>query len=124
MSGHNPSLDKIHELTTEEQLDSIFGNSTQRPQLLFKHSLTCPISSRAHREYLAYLGNEPNAETEYHLVAVQTARPVSNRIAERTEVRHESPQALLVVNGEVTWHASHGGITEASLRDAIASTQS
>ncbi len=45
-------------------------------------------------------------------------RPLARAIAERTNVRHESPQALLLEGGEVRWHASHGAITQESLAEA------
>ena len=46
-------------------------------------------------------------------------RPLSLEAAETTGVPHESPQALLVRDGTVTWHASHGGITTESLASAL-----
>ena len=52
-------------------------------------------------------------------VEIQKARPVSDGVARVFEVRHESPQALLVSEGEVVWHASHGSITEESLAEAL-----
>jgi bacillithiol system protein YtxJ len=53
-------------------------------------------------------------------VVVQHSRSVSNAIAERTGIRHESPQAILLKGGEVVYHASHYDVTaediEAGLR--------
>ncbi|MFP3721353.1 bacillithiol system redox-active protein YtxJ [Niallia circulans] len=81
---------------------------------LVKHSVTCPISASAFDEYRQYEGKN-NAVDTYYLI-VQDARDVSNYIAEKYEVRHESPQALLFVHNNIVWHASHGQITAASLQ--------
>lgn len=53
-------------------------------------------------------------------MTVQTDRAVSRHIAEKTGVTHQTPQALLVRNGEVLWHDSHGAITEDRLAEVQA----
>jgi bacillithiol system protein YtxJ len=52
-------------------------------------------------------------------VRVIEERPVSLGFAEKVGVQHESPQALLVKNGQVVWHDSHWGITASALREAV-----
>lgn len=84
---------------------------------LLKHSLTCPISHAAYQEYEKY-ATENESVPAYYL-AVQEARPLSNEIAEKFEIKHESPQAILIKNGEATWNASHWKITNRSLTSAI-----
>ncbi|MEM7480940.1 MAG: bacillithiol system redox-active protein YtxJ [Acidobacteriota bacterium] len=110
---------EIRTLTAAEQLDEAFAASSQRPVWLFKHSLTCPISSRAWHRYQRFVEDRPaDDETLYTAVMIQQARPLSNDIAERTGVRHESPQAILLRDGRAVWNASHGAITEGSLAGA------
>lgn len=53
------------------------------------------------------------------LVRVIEERPVSLALAERVGVQHQSPQALLIKNGKVIWHDSHGRITAAALKAAV-----
>jgi bacillithiol system protein YtxJ len=84
---------------------------------LLKHSLTCPISHAAYQEYEKYATENENVPAYY--LAVQEARPLSNEIAEKFEIKHESPQAILIKNGEATWNASHWKITNRSLTNAI-----
>lgn len=84
--------------------------------LLFKHSPICPVSARAKRELERFLAARPDVPSA--LVDVLAARPLSALVAERTGVRHESPQALLLVDGECVWHASHGAITSTALAAA------
>jgi len=86
--------------------------------LLFKHSLICPVSGRAFQEYRSFLEQHPATPTAWLDVIGQ--RPLSRALAERTGVKHESPQALLFESGTVAWHASHGGITRHSLAAALA----
>jgi bacillithiol system protein YtxJ len=81
--------------------------------LFIKHSLTCPISQAAFREYEKFVSDYPEVDTYY--LYVQEARPLSNYIAETFGVKHESPQALLFENGAVVWHTSHWNITYDSL---------
>jgi monothiol bacilliredoxin len=56
---------------------------------------------------------------QYAMVTVQTHRALSNAIAQKLGVRHETPQALLVKNGRVVWSASHFRVTAAAVDDAI-----
>lgn len=92
------------EITSKEELHSLFEKSSDGPVVLFKHSVTCPISLDVYKTI-------ESVEGDVNLIVVQRTRPVSNEIAERTGVRHESPQALVIRNGEVVYHASHYDIT-------------
>ena len=109
----------LHELTTVDQLQALLDRSAERPQLILKHSSTCPISGNAHSQVLRYLDGTPATDVDYSLIVVQKARPLSNEVAQRLGVRHESPQALLVRDGAATWNASHFDITVATLTSAL-----
>jgi bacillithiol system protein YtxJ len=108
----------LNELTTVEELDRALSESAQHPVLLFKHSLTCPISSHAYLEFQTYL-ESADSRVAYKLITVQTAREVSGSAAEKLGVTHQSPQAILVHNGASVWAASHYAITSESLQEAI-----
>lgn len=114
-------MNGLKEITTLEELDQAIDESQERPVLLFKHSLTCPISTRAFRELRSYLDN-PDPRISYKLITVQTARSVSDEAATRLRLEHESPQAILVRNGRELWNASHYDITSESLGQAIKNT--
>lgn len=90
--------------------------------LLFKHSQICPVSARAFAEYRAFSSAHPDVPTAW--VDVIASRELSLSVAERTGVRHESPQALVLATGAPLWDASHGAITEASLGAATLEGQS
>jgi bacillithiol system protein YtxJ len=83
-----------------EKLDELFQKSHEAPVLVFKHSTTCPISAAAYRQIEGIDG-------DVNIIIVQTARGVSNELANRTGIRHESPQAIVLKDGKPVYHASH-----------------
>lgn len=97
----NARFNKVEEIET---LDEIFAASREKNVVLFKHSVTCPISTDVYYEV-------SKADADIHLVVVQNARSISNAIAERTGIRHESPQAIILRDGQPIYHASHYDIT-------------
>lgn len=106
------------ELQSIEEFNQALQESFKRPVLLFKHSLTCPISSRAFYELQSFL-KKPDPNISYRLIKIQNAYQVSNEIASRLQLEHESPQAILVRDGREVWNASHSEITKSSLEEAI-----
>ncbi|MGI9035760.1 MAG: bacillithiol system redox-active protein YtxJ [Pyrinomonadaceae bacterium] len=99
---------QFNHLDTIEQLDEVFTKSDEKPVLLFKHSLTCPISADIYQEI-------KNVDGTVNLVVVQTARDVASEIASKTGIRHESPQAIILKNGKPVYHASHYDISAAEV---------
>jgi bacillithiol system protein YtxJ len=102
-----------HRFASAEELAQALGAERF---LVFKHSLICPTSERAFREYERWLASEPDLPSAWLDVIGQ--RPWSQEVAARTGVAHASPQALLLVRGRATWNASHGAITAGALRIA------
>ena len=114
----HPDLRPLHHV---DELHRLLAESESRPVLLFKHSYTCGVSVEALDELVTHL-NDRGAKTflpHYAMVTVQTHRALSNAIAQKLGVRHETPQALLVKNGRVVWSASHFRVTAAAVDDAI-----
>lgn len=106
------------ELNSIDQLKTLISGSGENPVFLFKHSTRCPISHAAHDEYKNFvksLNSDTIVCTDLDLLA---HRDVSAAIAEQTGVTHQSPQAILVVDGEVKWSATHSQITGGSLQKA------
>ncbi len=109
------------DLTTDEQLDNIRTNSTQKPVLIFKHSTRCSISSMA-KNRLDKMTETGDAEL-YYLDLIRY-RATSNKIASDFKVHHESPQVLLIINGECVFEESHNGITAEEIQDEISKWRS
>ena len=106
-------------LDSMEALERAVSRSSERPQLLFKHSIHCGLSGMAMSEFESHL-KQPAPDVDYWLLTVQTARTVSNEVETRLGIRHETPQAILVRDGRAVWNASHRGITTRSLAEATA----
>jgi bacillithiol system protein YtxJ len=109
---------EIQRIRSIQELDELLQQSKERPVWIFKHSLTCPISSQAWAEFRLFAERRPEGDGVYGLIEVQNARPVSNAVAERTGVRHQSPQAILLRDEAVAWHGSHYSIELAALERA------
>lgn len=95
---------QFNHLDSVEQLAEVFAESDKTPVFIFKHSLTCPISADIYQEI-------KNVNGVVNLVVVQTARDVSQEVAAKTGVRHESPQAIVLENGKPVYHAAHYDIS-------------
>lgn len=94
-------------LSSVEQLEEIRSASYQQPQLIFKHSTRCSISSMV-RSRLER--SETPSNISFHYLDLLAYRPLSNQVAEDFSVYHESPQVLLIKNGECVYDESHQGI--------------
>lgn len=103
---------------TIDDLNDLLAGTSERPALIFKHSLSCGTSALAMEEMTDLVAAGP-LEVEFALVRVQAARAVSDAIATRLKVRHESPQVLLVRDGQVIWSATHWNVTAAAVRAAV-----
>ena len=97
------------DLTEVSQLDEIDNLSKQKPVMIFKHSTRCSVSAMALGRFERSYKEESSFEPFYlDLIA---NRDVSNEIASRYNVRHESPQAILIRNGKAIFDTSHMGIS-------------
>jgi bacillithiol system protein YtxJ len=94
-------------LTEETQLEQIKEQSKQQPIIIFKHSTRCNISSLAKNR----LEREtPATNVNFYYLDLLRYRGISNKIADDFHVHHQSPQVLLIKNGECTYEESHNGI--------------
>ncbi len=112
-----PSKMVIHRLDTEESFNDVFQRSLEEPIIIFKHSLTCPISSVIRRRILQ-LGKD--ADPPVYEVAVQSSRSLSLKLERDLGIRHESPQAILLHQQKPIYDASHGRIKVDDIREAVA----
>lgn len=104
-------------LTHVEQVKSIAQDSCHTPVILFKHSTRCSINSVAKDRFERQFDIE-NAEA--YLLDLLSFREVSNFIAQFFDVAHQSPQALLIVDGNCLYHSSHLDIYVNDIKDYLA----
>ena len=92
-------------LNKSEQIEHIVALSHDRPQIIFKHSTTCPISSMS-KARLDRSGDQLGVADIYYLDLL-SYRSISNEVSEKLSVHHESPQVIVITNGEVSYDESH-----------------
>lgn len=103
-------------LTSMEQLKELITRSQEKPQVIYKHSIRCSISSVVKSRLEKA---ETPEETDFHYLDLITYRPVSNAIAEMFEVHHESPQILVIWKGVCIYHESHMAINMDDITEQI-----
>ncbi|MBF6642068.1 bacillithiol system redox-active protein YtxJ [Flavobacterium sp. J49] len=104
-------------LTDIGQLNEIVNESSAKPVIIFKHSTRCGIS----RMTLKQFENEYELEdlvTPYFLDLLEN-RDISNEVAKRFDIEHQSPQLILIKNGRATYNASHSDIYADALKRYI-----
>lgn len=121
-SDSEESTFQWRDLVSLAQLDEINAKSFKTPQILFKHSTRCSISSMAKRRVETL--KEPAGTGSVYLLDLIQFREVSNKIADQYQVQHQSPQWLLIVNGKCVYHASHGNINWVEMNSALSETPS
>lgn len=101
-------------LESLSQLDEIETKSKSRVQVVFKHSTTCGISRMVMNMFKSSY-NIPAEQIDLYYLDLLSYREVSNGVADKFKVVHQSPQLLVIKNGVVVAHDSHGAINELSL---------
>ncbi len=108
-------------LENETQLDELNEQSKTKPCIIFKHSIRCSISAMAK----ARLDKEETLEAvDFYYLDLLAYRALSNRIAELYQVKHESPQVLLIKNEACAYEESHNGIRFDEIMEQVQHTQS
>lgn len=106
-------------LTSALELDTLVAESAIHPVAIFKHSTTCSISAtakaRLERQWDAAVGDE----VKLYYLDLHRFRSVSNAVASRFGVIHESPQLLLIQDGRCVYDASHLGIEVRAVKQLV-----
>lgn len=104
------------DLKSEDQLKELIEKSQEKPQVIFKHSFRCGISSMAKNRLERSIAP---ANADFYFLDLITYRNLSDKISSTFNVYHESPQILLIKNGECVYDESHTSITMAEIEDQI-----
>lgn len=108
-------------LTETQQLDKIVEDSFHKDILIFKHSTTCPISMAARMRLESPWTLELEKFDSYYLDLLKF-RSVSNAVAEKFDVHHESPQIIIIRKGEAIYDNSHLDISIPDTEDILNQT--
>ncbi|HFS66691.1 MAG TPA: bacillithiol system redox-active protein YtxJ [Flavobacteriia bacterium] len=108
-TNEKPSKFNWKELETIEQLDTIEKESYSKPVLIFKHSTRCGISRSVLK---AFEKQFKDLHADFYYLDLLNHRDISNEIASRYNVVHQSPQLLILKDGKVVKHDSHYNLLE------------
>lgn len=101
-------------LENSAQLDKLEKDSLTRTVVLFKHSTRCGTSLHA-KEKLESGANLLNDKADFYYLDLLNYREISNEIANRYRIIHQSPQIIVLKNGGPSYNISHGAIEANSL---------
>lgn len=97
-------------ILSAEDLQAAVERSYEVPVVIFKHSTRCFISQTVlknfEREMQAFSGN-----AEFFFLDLLAHRDLSNKIASDFQVTHQSPQMIVLKNGQAIKNASHQAIS-------------
>lgn len=100
------------------QVDEILDDRTSEVFLILKHSTRCSISSMAMNRLEGSWNEKANSIKPFYLDLI-AFRDISNYIAEKFDVFHQSPQVLLIKNGECYFEETHMGIRYEEILEQI-----
>lgn len=109
---------KFFALENMKQLDEIDEISHSKPVVIFKNSTRCFISKTALKQFEAAF-DFPEDKIEWYLLDLLNFREISNEIAHRYNVTHQSPQILVIRDGKSVFNESHDGISADDLKQFI-----
>lgn len=98
-------------LNSVEQLSEIDEKSKTKTQIIFKHSTRCSVSSFAKRILTSEFNEDIQNKVDVHYLDLIAFREISQEIASRYSVLHESPQILVINNGVCSYNASHSDVS-------------
>lgn len=101
-----------------QQLETIKVKSSQKTQVIFKHSTRCGISRMVMNQFIDSY-NFTEDDLDLYFLDILNHRDVSNEVGIKFQVWHESPQLLVVKEGVVVAHASHGQINALDLSSFV-----
>lgn len=99
------------------QIDKIVEESTKQNILIFKHSTACSTSRMTLDRLERNWNEEEMAKLKPYYLDLLSFREISNALAQRFDVEHESPQVLIIKKGKSIYDQSHFGIDYKSLKE-------
>jgi len=106
------------QLTEMETLDAIAETSKKQPVAILKHSTSCGISRMVLRQFEQSYDLK-DEQIKLYFLDLLAFRDISNKIASRFNVPHQSPQLLVIKDGKVVYDASHSSIQSEKLNEFI-----
>lgn len=105
-------------LTKLEQLSELIKESHRIPVVLFKHSVSCGLSTMV-KYQLEEEWNFKAKELSFYYLDLLNYRDVSNKIAEEFDIIHQSPQLIVLHKGQAMANTSHYAIGVGWLQEQL-----
>ena len=105
-------------LTSENQLEEITSKSYDKTQVIFKHSTRCSISSISMNKFVKNY-TIPSEDADLYYLDLLNYRSVSDEVGYKFQIMHQSPQVLVIKNGEAVYDASHYAIQTDKILELI-----
>ena len=99
-----------NEIKSSEDLENAIEASKLGKVVIFKHSTRCMISKTVLRNFERQIESESVVLPKFYYLDLLNHRDISNEIAQKFSVVHQSPQIVVIENGQVIHHASHDNI--------------
>jgi bacillithiol system protein YtxJ len=99
-----------NEIESSEDLEAAIEASKLGKVVIFKHSTRCMISKTVLRNFEKQIESESVDLPKFYYLDLLIHRDISNEIAQKFSVVHQSPQIVVIENGQVIHHASHDNI--------------
>src|SRR5699024_1143928 len=107
------------EITTTEEWDAILETSSEKDQIILKHTTTCPVSTNALLKFEAYLKDNSNEYIDHTMLMVLEASPVSNKIEDDLYVNHGLPKIIYIKNKEKYRSGSSWSVNKAHINAVV-----
>lgn len=111
----NQSKSFWNPIQSEQDLENAVKKSYEQKVAIFKHSTSCFISKTVLKNFEKEIESAEENNTVLYFLDLLAYRNLSNKIAEDFNIRHESPQLLVIENGKVINNASHQNISISQL---------
>lgn len=112
--------DQWKNLESKEQLEKLIDSSNEKTVVVFKHSTRCSISSMALNRLQRSWNEEEMEPVDFYYLDLISYRDISNEIADKLQVVHQSPQLIIIRNGKAVFHTSHMGVNYEELKNHLA----
>lgn len=113
------NMDQWKNLESQEQLNQLLETSNEKPVAIFKHSTRCSISAMALNRLQREWNKEEMKPIDFYYLDLISYRDVSNKISEKLNVQHQSPQLIVIKNGKAAYHTSHMGVSYQELKKNV-----
>jgi len=107
------------QLTESAKIEELLKDSLTSQIVLFKHSTSCGISRMVLKNFEREVAKLSIDNTSFYFIDLIAYRDVSNEIAKELEIRHESPQLIILKDGRVKHHSSHSDISAEATQSTV-----